>query len=136
LVTDGLDVVAVGIEDERPVVVLVVVRSEARRPVVAPSGRDPGGVEGVDRGAVGAKGDVEGPARLAALAEPEVGMSAGLKADVTVELAEHLVAERFERAQVERFRDGDVADVDGDVIEHLHLLGGSVRAIMTRARAA
>src|ERR1700759_5454348 len=46
LVADPLDVVAVGIEDERAVVVLVV-PADARQAVVRAAGSEPGGMEGV-----------------------------------------------------------------------------------------
>jgi len=100
------------------VIVLVVVGAGPRRTVVATSGRERGGVERIDGGAVGPEGDVHRRARLVALAEPEVGVAARLETDVVAELAEHLVAERRERFQVEGLRCGDVADVERDVVEH------------------
>ena len=47
-VVDGLDVVAVGVEDEGAVVVLVVVRAQAGLAVVGPARGERGGVEGLD----------------------------------------------------------------------------------------
>src|SRR5215210_3035682 len=66
-VADGLDVVALGIEDERAVVRLVVMRPEPRRAVVRAARSEGRLVEGIYRGAVSrAERDVRG-ARLAAL---------------------------------------------------------------------
>src|SRR4051812_36014593 len=45
--TDGLDVVAVRVEHERPVIGRVVDLADARRAFVAPAGRQGGRVEGV-----------------------------------------------------------------------------------------
>ena len=49
---DGLDVVAVGVEHEGAVVARVVVRTFARRAVVATAGGEGGAVEGVHGGAI------------------------------------------------------------------------------------
>src|SRR5258708_23587431 len=51
-VTDSLDVVTVGIEHERAVIVGMIMRADAGRAIVAPACRDGGLVERVDRGAV------------------------------------------------------------------------------------
>lgn len=85
---DGLDVVAVGIGDERAVVVLVVVRAHAGRAVVLAIGSDRGDVERLDLGAsLGAKRDVCG-GRILAGADPEVGLVIDPEADrLTVVLA-------------------------------------------------
>ena len=59
VVADGLDVVAVGVEDEGAVVVGVVHGADAGRAVVLAAGGDRGLVEGVDlRAVLGAEGDV------------------------------------------------------------------------------
>jgi hypothetical protein len=59
-VADRLDVVAVGVEDVRAVVVRVVDRSLPRRTVVGGACFERGGVEPVDAlTVVGAKGDVQ-----------------------------------------------------------------------------
>jgi len=59
-VADGLDVVAVGVEDEGAVVAGVVERARARSAVVGATGGERGGVEGVDRVAIaGGEGDVD-----------------------------------------------------------------------------
>jgi hypothetical protein len=52
-VEDGLDVVAVGIDDEGAVVARVVLGADARLAVVLAAGGERGGVEAVDGGAVG-----------------------------------------------------------------------------------
>jgi len=72
VVTDRLDVVAIGVEDVRRVVVRVVVGPNARRPVV-PSARVEGRrVEGVDRRTVVALESDVGAADGVATADPEV----------------------------------------------------------------
>jgi hypothetical protein len=63
-VADGFDVVAVWIQDEGAVVVLVVVGARAGRAVVAASGRQPGSMERLHGGPVGAgDGDMGWPAQ-------------------------------------------------------------------------
>jgi hypothetical protein len=58
-VADGLDIVAVGVEDEGAVVAGVVDRAWARGAVVGAAGGKGGGVEGVDQlGRASAEGDV------------------------------------------------------------------------------
>src|SRR5258705_13192441 len=62
-VADGFDVVTVGVEHERAVVIFVVVRARAGGPVVLAAGGHRGPVERVHLGVVlGAKGDVQGGA--------------------------------------------------------------------------
>jgi hypothetical protein len=47
-VADGLDVVAVGVEDKGAVIIRVVLRAQTGRAVVAPAGGKGGLVEGID----------------------------------------------------------------------------------------
>jgi hypothetical protein len=69
VVGDGLDVVAVGVEHERAVVVCVVVVADPWRAIVGAAG----GVEGVDRRAVvGSEGDMDAGSERLALDDPEV----------------------------------------------------------------
>jgi hypothetical protein len=72
-VADGFDVVAVGIEDEGAMVVLVVLGPYPRSAVVAAAGGASGSVECVDqRAVVGAECDLGGRRRRC-LRDPEVG---------------------------------------------------------------
>jgi hypothetical protein len=59
-VTDCLDIVAVGVEHERPVVVLRVLGPSAGLPIVAAARRERRRVEGIDLGpGVGREGDLQ-----------------------------------------------------------------------------
>src|SRR5437868_6434235 len=82
--TDRLDVVAVGVEDERTVIVLVI-PAEAWRAVVGAAGGEAGSVERVDgRPFVAGERDVGArPVRLA-LVEPEQRTALDAEADDAV----------------------------------------------------
>ena len=87
---DRLDVVAVGVMDERAVVVRVVDRAEAGRAVVRAAGGDPRGVERADLGAPpGAERDVDLVGRLAH-ADPEVGLAGNTEAGDLLRAIERL----------------------------------------------
>ena len=80
-VADGLDVVAVGIEHERAVVVRVILRAQARRAVVLAAGRERCAVERIDAGAIlGHDRDVQRLLQLAFAADPEVRLAADAEA--------------------------------------------------------
>jgi hypothetical protein len=80
-VADRFDVVAVGIEHERAVVVGVVLRTQPRRAVVLPAGGQCCAVEGIDAGAIlGGDRDVQRLVQLAFAADPEVGLAAAAEA--------------------------------------------------------
>ena len=76
LMAHGLDVVAVRIEDEGAVIVLVVVGPRTRRAVVAAARPDRGAVERIDLG-VGLRreGDMSSALGLRASADPEERLS-------------------------------------------------------------
>src|SRR5262245_33964190 len=69
---DGLDIVAVGIEDEGAVIVGMIMRPDARRAVVSAACRDRRAIKGVDGGPVRrCEGDVDMIAERSARADPE-----------------------------------------------------------------
>src|SRR5574337_2188478 len=72
--TDRLDVVAVGVEHERAVIMFVIMRPQARLAVVAATCSERGLVERIDIGpGLGRKRDVEAsPQHAFAVADPEI----------------------------------------------------------------
>src|ERR1700746_449475 len=102
---DGLDIVAVGVADEGAVIVLVIMRPQARRAVVAPTRRDRRLVEGIDGGAVlGMESDMgRGSGRLAG-SDPEV--RAGVAEPGVIAMAAGLVVADFYHQGVTEWRKG------------------------------
>jgi uncharacterized membrane protein YgaE (UPF0421/DUF939 family) len=124
-VVDGLDVVAVQVAQEHPVVARVVLRELTRGVQHLDTGRHRGLVHRVHRGAVGGlEGDVEFPGLGAGgRPEPEDRLAVGAaQADhdgLAVREAHHLVhPDRAEGAEVEVERLLDVLDLQADVIKH------------------
>lgn len=116
---DGFDVVAVRVVHERGVEVLVVVRAEARCAVVEAAGRERGAVEGVDGRAVSPKCDVgDGAGRPGPKPEVRDRVVAGAERGVSVSLEGEPVSERLESGGVEALARVEIADDDGDVVEH------------------
>src|ERR1051325_5145155 len=73
---DRLYIVAIGIEHKRTVIIRMVLRPETRRSVIHSAGRQAGGVEGIDRRAVGRReGDMRIGHHLVALADPKERLS-------------------------------------------------------------
>jgi hypothetical protein len=102
-VADGLDVVAVWIQDEGAVIVLVVVGAQAGRADVAASGRQPGSMERLHGGPVRTgDGDMGRPAQRPVGVDPEVRLGVAAQARRAVALHQQLVAERAKRLLVER----------------------------------
>lgn len=118
---DGLDVVALRVDDEGAVIMGMVVRAQTRRPVVPATSGDRGLVEGVDGGATaGLPGQVTpGRHRRAAMGrgtvdEPDVGLlplglgrigiSEAQKVRSKVALKAEGVPQGRERGAVERLR--------------------------------
>ena len=101
---------AVGIEHERAVVIGMIVRTDARRAVVASARCDRGLVEGVDRGAVIRHDcDMHRPVQSAFAADPKIRLAVGAESGgvlVRVFLLRHLhdeaVAQRCQRLQNKR----------------------------------
>ena len=122
---NSLNIVAVGIEDVRAVVVLVVLGAKARFAVVDAAGGEGGVVEVVDLLAVlCAKGDVEARLGGRADADVEVGFEGVRPAEgeATAEfdgsVREFFVAERSERLVVEVAALCEITDVNGEVVDH------------------
>jgi len=117
---DRLDVVAVGIDDERAVVVRMIMRPEARLAVILAARGDRGLVKGVDiRSRFAAKGQVNPGFRCIPLENPEIGFSGDPEPPgLPLELVEQLVPER-RQSLTEEFPAGFVV-LDGvrDVIDH------------------
>src|SRR5919107_1008685 len=126
-VTDGLDVVAVGVEHERAVVVRVVDLTHARLAVVGAARRQGGRVEGVDGLAVlDPEGHVDAALRSAvALADPEEGEVVAEAAHGRYRLHHQLHREGGAGLLVERLAGFVVAHIQADVVEprHRYLLG-------------
>src|ERR1700753_1707623 len=133
MVTAGFDLVAVGIEDEGTVVVLVVVRTWAGRAVVLAAGLARRGVEGVDLGvALRRKADMRAVLGVAARverlghADPEAGMRA---ADLAIAVGDDALARHVDREDagaadglqhvvVEALGAIEIGDTDREVIDH------------------
>ena len=121
-VADGFDVVAVGIAEEGPVVVGVVLRPDPRFVEHLGGGVDSGREERVDCGTIGSR---EREVRFAKAvpgslaAEPEVGHRRHSVPDGRpVELEDSLRADRGQHGVVERRTCFDVGALDGHMVEH------------------
>src|SRR2546430_4825659 len=118
---DGLDVVAVGVEDERRIVSLAVARPRPRFSVVLPARGESCRMEPLDRRPVpGLEGEVERRARPSD-AEPELGRARpaepGRSRLIVVRL--EAVPERLEGRAIEADAPGEIRDRQSDVIEHV-----------------
>src|SRR5512133_207712 len=115
---DGLDVVAVGVEDERSVVVLGVLRPDTRRPVVLAARIEGGAVEPRHRiPLLRLEGNVGRPTGGRRAVEPQRRLAARTEAGAAaVARAEH-VAERRERRLVEPDAAIEILHLETDVVE-------------------
>src|SRR5215211_3555615 len=110
-VTDGLDVVAVWIQDKGAVVLRVVVGAQAGWAVVAASGGQPGSMERLHGGPIGAgDGDMGWPAQRPVGVDPEVRLAVATQARRAVAFHQQLVAERTQRLLVKRLALFQIAD--------------------------
>src|SRR5258708_5475942 len=129
---DGLDVVAVGIEQEGGVVGRAVIGAQPGTAVIAPAGLDPGAVEAVDGGAIGrAEGDMGAGTRgaLARGVEPQRRLACRTEPRArSIARAQH-VTERRERARVEAHARVEILHLQADMVVHGDLLmnGGHPR---------
>src|SRR5579871_1742385 len=126
-VADGLDVVAIGVEDERAVVILVI-PAQSRRAVVRSACGDRGGVERVDGGAVDCRERHVHSRRVGlALVDPERRALLAQPAHAVLgPVGEDRPPERRERLLVESTAERVVAHVGADMVEHRgHLLDGA-----------
>src|ERR1700734_2860980 len=126
LVADGLDIVSVGVQNERAIVVLVIVRPRARTPIVFSAGGKRGSVELVHLlASFGTKGDMQPGIVGGSLIDPEIrlgrnpvpedGRAAGV---LFGDLHHHLVAERREGFVVKRAARSRVANLEASVVDH------------------
>ncbi len=121
--TDGLDVVPVGVEHESAVVTGVIAGALARRPIVFVAGPKGSAVELFDGSIAGrAKGEVQILRRLA-FADPQAP-TAGTQPYpfVTARLVSgspHALSKRLENGLVELSRGVEVSDPDEDVVDHV-----------------
>src|SRR2546427_217340 len=110
-----LDVVAIGIEDERRISVFL---AHPGRPVVLSASGHRGAVEGVDGGLVaGVECDVGGRADLP-FRHPEVVPAALDEPERVVVLPVHLVSQRRQRLLVEPPAGARIAAAEADVLDH------------------
>src|SRR5579859_7451929 len=73
----GLDIVAIGIQDKGAIIVVVIMRPEARCAMVLAAGRHSRFVKGIDTGTIlGGECDMC-PGNILANANPEIGLALG-----------------------------------------------------------
>jgi len=120
-VADGLDVVTVGVEHERAVVLRVILGTDAGRAVVLAAGGDRRLVERADLGAtLRTKRDVHAIdlALAGSPIDPEIGLAADPVPGELLERHDQAVPQRCERPLVEGLAAREVGDLDPDVIDH------------------
>src|SRR5262249_52456106 len=119
----GFDVVPVGIEDERAVVVRVVVLANAGLAIVDTPGFDRGTIEVVHDGArLGGEGDVQSLRKPFSRRKPKVRLAAGAESDrrmvAAPELQHYAVAERGQCLEVEGFGTRIIGYRYAEVVDH------------------
>ena len=121
VVVDELDAVAVGVEQERAVVVRLVVGPLARRPGITEPGGRPGAPERIDVGATRRdETDMQSNRYRASrrcVQEREI-----IPLDELVVRVRRFDPELAENRAIERLRGKTVADADRDVVEHRQIL--------------
>ena len=122
-----LDIVTVGIEHKRAVIVRMVVRTYSGEAIVPAAGGDGFPMKPVDGGLVRrGKGDMRAGLRRVSSSDPEEGL--GSDAIAREAFAFRIQARDPQRTQgaiVEFLRLLDDADADGDVIQHISDLSAS-----------
>src|SRR5690349_4749636 len=103
-----LDVVAVGVEHERPIIIRMIMRPQARRAIVLAAGGDRCAVERIDcRAVIRRNRDMYDALEAAFAADPEVRLAVATEADCGAsalrlgKLHDQAVAERGQRLLVE-----------------------------------
>src|SRR5664279_5904499 len=117
---NGLDVVAVGIEHEGAVVVWMVVRTQSGGAIVDPAGRDRRFIKSADRlPMLRGKGDMRSSPRIAPQRDPEEEFWTGAITDgMWTFRVEPRDPQGTQGAIIECLRPLEVADADGDVVQH------------------
>jgi len=117
---DGFDVVPVGIEHERAVVVLRVFGSQAGSTVIASAGRERRRVEGIDLlASIGGKGNVR-PTDDVARRDGEIGCVLETEGDLVCAFSpwtDLRKPQRSQRPTVELTTASEIADTHADVID-------------------
>src|SRR5690606_25240991 len=123
--TNGLDIVAVGVENESAVVIRMIVGAQARLAVVAPAGRHRRGMERIDLGArVRREGIVPTGSRLTRFMQPElrpvIAVAANLEpAGVLFRHHHHQRgAERGQRGIIKSLRSLEICDRYAGMVDH------------------
>src|SRR5271168_5075846 len=107
---DGLDVVAVRVEDEGTVIVRMILRAQARRAIIASAGSERGGVERAHlRLVLRGESHVDRAGWFAAAADPEPALTFAVEASPTVALLHDANTERGQRGEIERPAFSEVA---------------------------
>ncbi len=113
-----LDVVAVGVENERAVIVRMILRTQTGSAVVASAGRNRGLVKVIDNAPLRRrKRDVSGPRRIA-LPYPEIGLPVLSETRRIAELHQQLIPKRRQRALEELLAARKVGYRQTNMIEH------------------
>jgi len=122
-VTDGFDIVAVRVEHECAIVVVVVLRPQARWAVVASARRHRRAMKCVDlRTGLRAKRDVHTWRIRHALADPEIGFGRHAESGELFEFHQQAVAERRERGAIKRLGLCHIGHADAGMVDHGQLL--------------
>src|SRR5215468_11770212 len=127
--TDGFNVVAVGVKHEGAVVVGVIMRAQARRAIVASAGRERRLVERINRCAiVGLDRDMHWLVEGAFAADPEIRLAVGAKACGVIagpsflhHFHDKAVAERRQGLGVESLGARIIGNRKADVVDHQSL---------------
>src|SRR5204863_8280673 len=100
--TDGFDVVSVRIEDERAIVVRVIVRAKARWAIVSSSGCHRRFIKRIDElPRVRVKRNVAASAVQRSLPDPEIGFGRNGESRVAAELHPYRITDRRDRATIQ-----------------------------------
>src|SRR5450755_550485 len=134
-VTDRFDVVPVGIQHKRAIVVRMVLRPEPRTAVVLTAGRHRRAVEGLDlRVRFGAERHVYRRNVRLVLADPEVGLGRDAEAGELLPFHDQRVAERCQRRAIKRLALFHVGNRNAGVIDHFIFQKENITCLPGRIR--
>src|SRR5689334_20852556 len=136
-VANRFDVVAVGIEHERAVVVRVIDLAHARRSIVLAARFQSGCIESTHQLTIlGDECDVQRSLRFGTRPEPELGALVLTESRPVPDLLDESNAERRERLRVERFAPLAVAHANADMVEDQFVLRWEVALLALSRRPA